>query len=133
AEGETYSETYYSIGGGFVVREERVSARENLKAFNRFPYQVENAAQLQEYCQRENKTIWEIVLENERSLRTDEEIDRELQRVWDTMLECMYIGCHTEGTLPGGLQVRRRAYDSYQKLKGDLPYSTPWEWLETIR
>src|SRR5690606_7982595 len=58
AEGETYSETYYSIGGGLVVREEKVSARENLKAFNRFPDQVENAAQHQEYCQRENKTIW---------------------------------------------------------------------------
>ncbi|MGS2739530.1 L-serine ammonia-lyase [Sinomicrobium sp. M5D2P17] len=131
--GEVYSETYYSIGGGFVIREERISAKENLKAFNRFPYQVENAAQLQEYCYLENKTIWEIVLENERSLRTDEEIDRGLQRVWSTMLECMYIGCHTEGTLPGGLQVRRRAYDSYQKLKGDIPYGTPQEWLETIR
>jgi L-serine dehydratase len=49
------------------------------------------------------------------------------------MLECIYIGCHTEGTLPGGLNVRRRAYDMYQGLKGDLPYSTPQEWLETIR
>ncbi|MBC9797517.1 L-serine ammonia-lyase [Sinomicrobium weinanense] len=131
--GDTFSETYYSIGGGFVVKEERVSAKKNIKAFNRFPYPVENAAQLQEYCLRENKNVCEIVLENERSLRTDAEIDRELQRVWDTMLECMYIGCHSEGTLPGGLQVRRRAYDSYQKLKGELPYNTPQEWLGTIR
>ncbi|UGU16237.1 L-serine ammonia-lyase [Sinomicrobium kalidii] len=131
--GNTFSETYYSIGGGFVVREERVSAKENIKVFNRFPYPVENAAQLQEYCKKEKKNIWEIVLENERSLRTDTEIDRELHRVWDTMLESMYIGCHSEGTLPGGLKVRRRAYDSYQKLKGTLPYNTPQEWLETIR
>jgi len=72
-------------------------------------------------------------LENERSLRTDTEIDRELQRIWDTMLECMYIGCHTEGHLPGGLNVRRRAYDMSQSLKGDVPYSNPQEWLEAIR
>lgn len=131
--GKTCSETFYSIGGGFVVKEERISAKENRKAFKQFPFQVENGAQLQEYCNRENKTIWEIVLENEKSLRDEETIDRELLRIWNTMLECMYIGCHTEGTLPGGLQVRRRAYDSYQKLKGTLPYNTPREWLETIR
>ena len=41
------------------------------------------------------------------------------------MLECMYTGCHTEGNLPGGLNVRRRAYDMHQKLKGELPYTIP--------
>jgi len=45
----------------------------------------------------------------------------------------MYIGCHTEGNLPGGLNVRRRAYDTHLTLKGGLPYSNPQEWLETIR
>jgi L-serine dehydratase len=78
-------------------------------------------------------SISEVVMENEKSLRTPETIDFELQRIWNTMLECMYIGCHTEGSLPGGLNVRRRAYDMHQTLKGDLPYSNPQEWLETIR
>src|SRR5690554_527383 len=50
-----------------------------------------------------------------------------------TMLECMYIGCHTKGNLPGGLNVRRRAFDMHETLKGDLPYSDPQEWLQTIR
>jgi L-serine dehydratase len=45
----------------------------------------------------------------------------------------MYIGCHTEGILPGGLNVRRRAYDMHQKLKGERTYSTPNEWLISIR
>ena len=48
------------------------------------------------------------------------------------MLECMYIGCHTEGNLPGGLNVRRRAYDMHQSLKGNTPYTTPTEWLNSI-
>jgi L-serine dehydratase len=80
-----------------------------------------------------NKSISEVVLENEKSIRTPEQIDFELHRIWNTMLECMYIGCHTEGNLPGGLNVRRRAYDTHQTLKGEFPYSTPQEWLETIR
>lgn len=49
------------------------------------------------------------------------------------MLESMYIGCHTEGVLPGGLKVRRRAYDIYQNLKGPNPYSNPVEWIYSIR
>jgi len=74
-----------------------------------------------------------VVLENEKSIRSSEEIDKELQRIWDTMLECMYLGCHTEGNLPGGLNVRRRAYDMHQKLKGEKPYTTHIEWLYSIR
>lgn len=49
------------------------------------------------------------------------------------MLECMYIGCHTEGNLPGGLNVRRRTFDIHQNLKGKLPYNSAEEWLQTIR
>src|SRR5690606_21695938 len=86
-----------------------------------FPFPIDTADELLAYCKQENKSISEIVYQNELSLRSPEEIDRELMRVWDTMLECMYIGCHTEGILPGGLNVRRRAFDMYQSLKSDLP------------
>jgi L-serine dehydratase len=73
------------------------------------------------------------VYQNELALRNDTEIDLQLQRIWDTMLECMYLGCHTSGSLPGGLNVRRRAYDLYQGLKSDIAYTTHSEWLESIR
>jgi L-serine dehydratase len=63
-------------------------------------------------CKTENKSISEIVYENEKSMRTEAVIDHELIRIWKTMLECMYIGCHSEGILPGGLNVRRRAFDA---------------------
>src|SRR5690554_2253134 len=131
-EGE-YISTFYSIGGGFVVKEESAGNPENDEIKASFPFPVDNAKELLAFCKQENKSISEIVYENELSLRSPEEIDKELMRIWDTMLECMYIGCHTEGTLPGGLNVRRRAYDTYQKLKSDSPYNTPQEWLQTIR
>ncbi|SHJ04692.1 L-serine dehydratase [Arenibacter nanhaiticus] len=131
--GKQLKQTYYSIGGGFVVREARTKAIKKIKEFKSFPYPVQNGAQLLASCKEHQKSISELVLENERSLRTDAEIDEGLRHIWDTMLECMYIGCHTEGHLPGGLHVRRRAYDSHQKLIGDLPYDSPQEWLLTIR
>ena len=128
-----YTSTFYSIGGGFVVKEERIIDKENKALKKEFPFPIDKATELLNYCKTENKSISEIVLENEKSLRTDLEIDFEFSRIWNTMLECMYSGCHTEGNLPGGLNVRRRAFDIHQKLIGDLPYENPKEWLETIR
>ncbi len=132
-QGEEYVSTFYSIGGGFVVKEETAEKSEKDEIKATFPFPVDKADELLAFCKQENKSISELVYENELSLRSPEEIDRELMRIWNTMLECIYIGCHTEGTLPGGLNVRRRAYDTYQKLKGDLPYNNPQEWLQTIR
>ncbi|WMI67537.1 L-serine ammonia-lyase [Mangrovimonas sp. YM274] len=132
--GRNYKSTYYSIGGGFVVQEERkVSKANKIIFYCTFPYPIETGTQLLDFCKQLELPISGVVLENEKSIREEAAIDFELKRVWDTMLECMYLGCHTEGNLPGGLNVRRRAYDTHQKLKGDLPYNTPEEWLETIR
>ncbi|WP_040280098.1 L-serine ammonia-lyase [Psychroserpens damuponensis] len=132
--GRRYKSTYYSIGGGFVVQEERkVSKKNKITFYCTFPYPIENGVQLLKFCHQLDLPISGVVLENEKSIRSIETIDSEIQRVWDTMLECMYVGCHTEGNLPGGLNVRRRAYDMHQKLKGDVPYTNPVEWLYSIR
>ncbi|WP_274476189.1 L-serine ammonia-lyase [Mangrovimonas aestuarii] len=126
--------TFYSIGGGFVVKEERKNSKKNKEILQKtFPYPIQKGTELLEFCNQLNLPISHVVLENEKSLRDMTTIDHELKRIWDTMLECMYTGCHTEGTLPGGLNVRRRAYDMHQKLKGDLQYNNPHEWLEVIR
>jgi L-serine dehydratase len=130
---EISCDTYYSIGGGFVVREELIHAKENIKIHKTFPFPIQKAKELESYCKQENLKISEIVLENEKSLRNEKEIDAELKRIWNTMLECMYTGCHTEGTLPGGLNVRRRAFDIHQKLIGNSSYNLPTEWVEAIR
>lgn len=127
------SATYYSIGGGFVVREERTNAKIKTEVFNTFPFPIQKGVELLAYCQKERKQVSEIVLENERSLRTDAQIDHELMRIWQVMLECMYIGCHTEGNLPGGLNVRRRSFDMHTKLIGSEPYAHAEEWVAAIR
>lgn len=128
-----YESTFYSIGGGFVVKEESTDKIENLDETVIFPYPIEKADDLLRFCKEQNKSVSELVILNERIIRTDSDIHHELLRIWHTMLECMYIGCHTEGVLPGGLNVRRRAYDMHLKLKGDLPYTNPEEWMQTIR
>lgn len=132
--GRRSSSTFYSIGGGFVVKEERtVSKKQDAIFENTFPYPIRLGTELLAYCKELDMPISSVVLENEKSIRDMDTIDFELKRVWETMLECMYIGCHTEGHLPGGLNVRRRAFDMHKSLKCDLPYETPQEWLETIR
>lgn len=128
-----YVSTFYSIGGGFVIKEERENAKEKIQIKCAFPYPIEKAAELLEYCTTEQKSISEIVFENEKSMRTEAAIDHELMRIWNTMLECMYIGCHSEGILPGGLNVRRRAFDMHQNLIGLSNYNSPQTWLEEIR
>ncbi|MEL1241915.1 L-serine ammonia-lyase [Flavobacterium flavipallidum] len=128
-----YSNTYYSIGGGFVVNEDIDSSKTKLDIKCAFPFQIDNATQLLQHCKSENKKISEIVYENEKSMFTEKEIHDGLIRIWDTMLECMYIGCHSEGILPGGLNVRRRAFDMHKNLIGTATYNSPQSWLEQIR
>ena len=130
---KTIKHTYYSIGGGFVVKETLSNSKSNVALHNNFPFPIQTAKELLNYCTTQDKKISHIVLDNERSLRSDQEIDQEIKRIWDTMMECMYIGCHTEGILPGGLNVSRRAFIMHQKLLKTNNYSNPNEWLASIR
>ena len=131
--GKKTSSSYYSIGGGFVVKEDRKNASKKMQSFQEFPFPIEKATELLAYCDAENKCISEIVMENEKSLRSPEVIHQGFKDIWEVMLESMYIGCHTEGSLPGGLNVHRRAFDMNKGLIGKATYNSPQEWLETIR
>ncbi len=131
--GKEIASSFYSIGGGFVVKEERKRKEKKLSAFKQFPLPIQKATDLLKYCTNKNKKVSEIVLENERSLHTDKEIDERISQIWNVMLESMYTGCHTEGTLPGGLNVRRRAFDTHKKLIGNTLYKNPTDWIESIR
>jgi L-serine dehydratase len=125
------SETYYSVGGGFIVQENQQESEQSKR--HNFPYPVVKATELIAHCVSTGKKISEIVMENEKSIRSEEKVNSELIRIWSTMLECMYTGCHQEGILPGGLNVKRRAFDLHENLKSDLTYSNPQEWLGVIR
>lgn len=126
-------ETFFSIGGGFIIQENDNLVDEIEITKHNFPYPVNRAIQLEEYCEKENLHISDIVFANELVLNSDETINSELKRVWETMLECMYNGCHTFGNLPGGLNVKRRAFDTHQKLIKDSNYNNPQEWITAIR
>ncbi|MDV6167238.1 L-serine ammonia-lyase [Flavobacterium sp. DG1-102-2] len=128
-----YESTFYSIGGGFVVKEQRTVAKEKELIKCAFPYPIDKADELLAYTREHGKKISEIVYKNEKSIRSEENINKELMRIWNTMLECMYTGCHTSGILPGGLNVRRRAFDMHANLIGEMPYNNPTEWLQVIR
>jgi len=127
------TETYYSIGGGFVIQEERQRAKRQIEKFSAFPYPIEKATQILQYCNSKNITISELVLKNELSLRAPDRIDAKLKSIWKVMLNSMYTGCHTEGVLPGGLNVIRRAYKTHEKLKGEQKYTNANEWISSIR
>jgi L-serine dehydratase len=132
--GRKYKSTYYSIGGGFVVQEERkISNANKIIFYCTFPYPISYGEELLKFCNQLQLPISSVVLENEKSIRDEASIDFELKRIWNTMLECIYVGCHTEGNLPGGLNVRRRAFDIHKNLIGDYTYESPQDWLETIR
>ncbi|WP_148870425.1 L-serine ammonia-lyase [Tenacibaculum adriaticum] len=130
---EISAETYYSIGGGFIIQED-IEKDEDIEITKQnFPFPINRAIELEVYCEHQNKSISEIVFENELVLKPANEIDLELLRIWETMLESMYIGCHTEGILPGGLNVKRRAYATHQKLIKEAVYTNPQEWIVAIR
>ncbi len=112
------SNIYYSIGGGFVV-EEADARDDNLHATDdtSLPYPFGSMAQLLDYCSRDQKSISQIMLENEKSWRSEAEIRRGLLRIWQVMKDCIQAGCEHAGILPGGLNVKRRAPDLYAKLR----------------
>lgn len=123
-----HESTYYSVGGGFVVKEGEVGQIN----FKSLPHPIITARELARYCIEENASIWEVVLENERTWRKPSEVKTGLLRIWNVMKECMYRGCHTRGTLPGGLNVTRRAADIHDKLLKPCQYTNADEWLACL-
>lgn len=122
AEGHTLlARRFYSVGGGFVVAgsEENPDIPEVPAAFNQvvLPYRYKHMVELIAFCGRDGKTIPEIVRENERVWRTDEEIDRELDHIWSVMKEAMDRDLRTEGMLPGAYKVARRAAGMKRRLE----------------
>ncbi|MBL7743863.1 MAG: L-serine ammonia-lyase [Chitinophagaceae bacterium] len=128
--GESLSDTYYSIGGGFVVKEnEETGSRKTAQ----LPFPINTADDILHWCMKTGLSIHEIVMENENAWRPEAETRKGLLDIWDVMKECVYRGCHAEGTLPGGLSVRRRAADLNKKLLRGSTYTDFHSWADTIR
>lgn len=125
-----FTETYFSIGGGFIKREAESAA---LKQHIRLPFPIEHAGELEKYCREENANVSDIVAINERAWRSDEDTYDGVIRIYRTMRDCIYRGCHTQGILPGGLNVQRRAYDLNLKLLKGREYHDYDSWVAAIR
>lgn len=128
--GQQFSETFYSIGGGFVVKEgDTAGPTSGID----LPFPINTADDLLHWCIKTGLPIHDIVSENETAWRTEPETKKGLLAIWATMAACMYRGCHTKGMLPGGLSVTRRAFDLNKKLLAARPYNNYDTWIQTIR
>jgi L-serine dehydratase len=128
--GGTHAETYYSVGGGFVVQEGEPEGGRRPVAV---PLPVDSAADLLGHCRAERLTIPEVVRRNEAAWRGPVEVRDGLRRLWAAMRECVFRGCHTEGKLPGALAVVRRAARINRHLLGGRTFETAEEWCEAVR
>ena len=129
-DGASIAETYYSIGGGFVVKEnEQTTGHAQVQ----LPFPVDTAEDLLHWCMKTGMSISEVIMENEHAWRSEGETKQGVLNIWRVMHECMYKGCHTEGYLPGGLNVKRRGAGLNKKLLQQKPYTDFPEWVEAIR
>jgi L-serine dehydratase len=127
------TQIYYSVGGGFIVKEgDQTDASEVSRAA--VPYPFSSATELLHIGNETGMSIWEISLANEQAWRPEPEIREGLARIHSTMEACIDRGLRTEGILPGGLKVRRRAPRLFQKLSQQTTADplAPMDWVNTF-
>ncbi|MBS4719783.1 L-serine ammonia-lyase [Aeromonas caviae] len=139
-EGDTlvFEQTYYSIGGGFIIEESHfANAREEAARFDAahpIPYPFESGAELLAQCQESGLSISGLMLANEKVFRSEAEIKAGLRKIWQAMQGCVERGCKSEGVLPGGLKVKRRAPALYRQLCGETNFNKDplmvMEWVD---
>src|SRR6056297_2846395 len=110
-------ETYYSVGGGFVLTASELAAGKATDDGPAVPHPFKSAAEMLEMCAATGKPIAALKRENELTRMTAQDLDRGLARIWDVMSDCIERGLTTPGTLPGGLNVRRRAKGIHDTLQ----------------
>lgn len=122
---ERISETYYSIGGGFVVSDSEMHNPDNNPLIQQTdsdqpPYPFDSADELLSLCQKHKLSISELMLANEYYFEPKEQIFAYLDDIWQVMQTCVRQGCKTDGILPGGLKVKRRAKALYDELSHEF-------------
>jgi len=112
-------QTYYSIGGGFIIKDEDFDATKahaaSLQASVPFPFKT--AEELLSLCKTNGLSISSLMLRNESTFRPKHEVKQQLHNIWLVMKACIQRGIESEGILPGGLKVVRRAPGLYRRLQ----------------
>jgi L-serine dehydratase len=140
AAGDTiHKATFFSVGGGFIVREgeEDAALKELAESKKELPLPFRTAAELLGRCQSKGLSIGEIMLVNERASRTEAEIREGLLHIYSVMEGCVEVSLKRTGLLPGGLKVRRRAPDWHERLMKetldqDPDFRDPKYWQEWV-
>ncbi|MEI8074608.1 MAG: L-serine ammonia-lyase [Bacteroidota bacterium] len=127
--GDNWCDTYFSIGGGFIVKENQAS---NQKDQIDLPFPINTADDLLHWCMK-GLSISDVVLENECFLRSESATREGILQIWEAMKDCIFRGCKTDGELPGGLEVHRRASALNKKLLNHQSYADFDDWLGLIR
>ncbi|WP_298799443.1 L-serine ammonia-lyase, partial [uncultured Pseudonocardia sp.] len=131
---ELLARTYYSVGGGFVREDPHGDgAGLGLVADDtpvRFPYR--SAAELLGHCADSGLPLSGVMLANELSWRGEDQVRAGLLEIWRVMQDCVRRGCEREGTLPGGLEVRRRAPGLFRRLRDAGPSGDPLDVMDRL-
>ena len=116
---EILSRAYYSVGGGFVLDEDEAGAATGTVSpapESAVPLPFKSGAELMARCEESGLSVAGVMLENEKSFAPESEVRARLLTIWEAMRECVARGCRTEGVLPGGLEVKRRAAGLRKRL-----------------
>ncbi len=116
-QGTLLQQTYYSVGGGFIVEQGELDAPPADSHAVSLPYEFSSAAELLALCKAHQLSVAELMMANERAWRPEAEIREGLLRIWAAMRDCVENGLRHEGVLPGGLNVRRRAARLHRSLQ----------------
>jgi L-serine dehydratase len=128
--GDKIAETYYSVGGGFVKKEGEAA---NTNTTVTLPFPVNTADELLHWCMKTGMNVSDVVLENEHAWRSEVATKQGILNIWAVMKDCIYRGCHAQGMLPGGLNVKRRGAGLNEKLIKGKQYSDYNSWLQVIK
>ncbi len=116
--------SYYSVGGGFVVDETAVGTDRIVADRTPLKYPFTTARELLAQCQEHGLSISQLMMENERAWRSDEQTRNGLLHIWKVMQDCVEAGCRTEGIMPGGLKVKRRAAGLHRQLRAQSAHAS---------
>ncbi len=117
AEQTLLSQTYYSVGGGFIIEQSEIDAPARTQGQVELPYEFSSGDELMALCKTYSLSVSQLMMANERAWRCEEDIRSGLLKIWAAMQQCVENGLHNEGILPGGLKVKRRAAKLHRSLQ----------------
>jgi len=129
-ESKQYESVFYSVGGGFVVKE---GDKQSSGVRPVLPFPCQQTRQLLEHCTKNNMKISDMVWQNEQAWLSQNEIKNKVLQIWEEMKQCIFRGCCTTGVLPGRLKVKRQAGTINREYFGDKEFNNVNEWINEIK